>query len=715
MVRWTSTALVAVCLAPSLLADDQQSPQQPPPPVVTTGGSGGGGSSAGGGAGGGTGGPAGGGGGGGGGALYDGYADIDWNGPDVVPNSPLIFDPFPVDILLDEFRAATAHLPGSVRRQDLTYQQALFNINGLIPGPGLEMIEQLKAESMSVIGSNHLENYSVAAGMPGRVDTMLAITLARHQASPQDPTILFNLASLLTQRGLVNEAVAMLDRLGASKSTPEAAFGYSPPAMLDYMRGYTALLRGELQVAQSLLQRSFNADRSIADASYALAVAQEALGGDPRKAFIEGFLMAYGGRPFMYCGAEEYEKDPLTTEEDQNVAPPTDEIFDLSKGTDGVLPQLPHPANNDQLAVMVLEVERNRKKIDDEFQAHVKRADALHKKLLARLTGPNPKPTDLTDEELMDRIDEANVCLKPLHRMKAQVDTVTEELTQTIQRSAELAAPRILESAAIRLIPASRAASRQIANDGIMFRRGAIQRWETAVRIRFKSWHKYSTGIAALMTDPEWQEYAKETIDGRAKAEWMGLYVGLVHNYGSYLPVVTEDAADSGQLLPDPNASQMALCNPTTQKGSIEVDLVKVPIRSLPITRPEIGISVEANCDKIAVEMDGTVGVGLDGVARIAAGGFAEASQNRGGDITIFSGPKLTGNVGATTGTVKDGVYVTFDSEGIKEVGTKVESAQRVGTAKLQTFDKGFVVWAAPPRPPRIDPKYGLAIWGEVK
>jgi hypothetical protein len=147
----------------------------------------------------------------------------------------------------------------------------LFNINGLIPGPGLEMIEQLKAESMSAVGSNHLENYSVAAGMPGRIDTMLAITLARHQASPQDPTLLFNLASLLTQRGLANEAVAMLDRLGASKSTPQMAFGYSPGAAMDYMRRYT-LLRGEFQQAQSLLQRSFNADRSIADARYALAV-----------------------------------------------------------------------------------------------------------------------------------------------------------------------------------------------------------------------------------------------------------------------------------------------------------------------------------------------------------------------------------------------------------------------------------------------------------
>ena len=624
-------------------------------------------------------------------------------------------NPFPVDILLDEFRAATSHLPGSVKRQDLTYQQALFNINGLIPGPGLEMIEQLKAESMSVLGSSHLENYSVAAGMPGRVDTMLAITLARHQATPQDPTILFNLAGLLTQRGLVNEAVAMLERLRAGKRTPPMAFGFSPDAGLDYMLGYTALLRGDLQVAQSLLQRSFNTDRSIADASYALAVAQEALGGDPRKAFIEGFLVAYGGRPFMYCGPEVFEKDPLTTEEDQNVGPPTDELLDLSKGADGVLPALAHPANNDRLAEMMIEVDTKRKVIEDEFKAHVKRANDLHEKLLARLTGPNAKPTDLTDEELMDRMDEANACLKPLHRMKEQFDTVTEELNQTVQRSAALTQPQILKLAEIKLRPPMIAAARQLTDDGIAYRQGAIRRWDNAARLRFKSWHKYATGLAALMTDPEWQEYAKETIQAHSKADWLRLYVGVVSYYGQYLPVVTEDATDSGQLLPALNAPQMSPCNPTTQKGSVEVDLVKVPIRALPITRPEIGISVEVSCDKIAVEMDGTVGIGYDGIARIAAGGFAEASQNRGGDITIFGGPKLTGSVGPTTGTIKDGVYVTFDSEGIKEVGTKLESAQRVGAAKLQTFDKGFVVWAAPPRPPRIDAKTGLALWGSVK
>lgn len=708
---WIAVIVLAMLFEPLALAQSQQGGNPQPPPIVVIGGSG-----SGGGAGGSGGGAGGAGGGSGGGGLYDGYTDIRWNGPSVLPNAPLIFEPFPVNDLLDRFRAATAHLPGSVRKEDLTYDQALFNINGLIPRPGLEMIEQLKAESRTAaIAGNHIDNYAVAAGMASRLDTMLALTLARHAATPQDPTHLLNLAGLLTQRGLVNEAVAMLDRLRASASTPEMAFGFKPAAAIGYLDGYTSLLRGELQKAQSLLRASFSADRSIADASLALSAAVQAMGGDGRKEFIEGFLQAYGGGEFMYCG-DKWAEDPLTTDEEQHVGPPADQLFDLSKGIDGVLPQLTHPGSGQRLAVMLEELPEKQQAIQTEILAHDARATAIHGKLSARMQVPNPEFSDLTNQSLMDLINDANACLKPLHRMKEQVDEVAEDMSETIQGSAELIMPQLMKAGEIEDSERRRAVARQLVADGMGHRVAAIQGWDAAVRIRFKSWHKYATALAQHMSDPDWQEYAKETILVAAKTEWAGLYVGVVANYGAYLPAATQlYGPDTPPPVPSVVPSPFPLCNPQTQKGSVEIDHVKVPAQVLPVPRPQIGVSMEFNCDKIAVEMDGMVGIGHDDIARIAAGGFAEASKNRGGDVTVFGGPKIAGSIAGQTGSVKDGVYVTFDSDGIKEVGTRIEAAQRAGVLKLQTFEKGFVIWAAPPRPPRFDPQTGMSIWRSVK
>jgi hypothetical protein len=144
---------------------------------------------------------------------------------------------------------------------------------------------------------------------------------------------------------------------------------------------------------------------------------------------------------------------------------------------------------------------------------------------------------------------------------------------------------------------------------------------------------------------------------------------------------------------------------------------MQIPIGRAPV-RPQIGVTMEFNCDKISVEMDGQVGIGQQGIARLSAGGFVEASK-RGGDVTVFAGPKFTGNVGATTGSARAGVAMTMDDFGLKSVALKADAAQRVGGGnagmKLQTFDSDLVIWTAAPRPPTHDPKYGLALWPTVQ
>jgi tetratricopeptide (TPR) repeat protein len=692
-----------------------QEPQQPPPVIGISGTGGGGGTGGAGGAGSGSGGGSGGG--GGLASLYDGYGDIDWDGPDEIIRSPLVFQAFDVPSALDAFRAVSSDLAGSVARQPMTYDDAIAHAQALFSAPdAAQTLQQLRTAAGAVGGSAMVAEYGIAAGMTGKLETMLATELAMMAAHPENPTHAFNVSSLLAQRGMANEALAILDRLGASNSTPQLAFGMSRGAVADLGRGYVSLILGELQQAQSLLNRAFNADPSIAEASLALAVVQDAMGANPRKAFLEGFLQAYGGGPFMYCG-EHYELDPLETEEEENVGPPTDEIFDLSRGVDGVLPRVPHPINGPQLLAMVEGLGAVRQGLQSEFTAHDAKATAIHTTLMARMASSQPKSTDMADQALADMIDESSACLKPLQKMLKQRADASEAADEMLERVTETLAPRLQALARLGDSRQALPVARQIVATAIPSRFVPISHWEKAIRIHHKSWHKYATGLTAQISDPQWRDYALEKIRGANTVAAMELHVGVVVKYMAYLPLGRELYAPEPVPGDPPLAeTDMTLCTPQAQKGSVEVQVLDIPFGAAPV-HPKIGVSMEASCDKMAIEMDAQVGVGLPGLTFLGAGGFLEAS-GRAGEITVFGGAKATGTVPGAGGSVKGGVFMTMDRKGLTSLGIRTDGSQRVGGGvgfKLQTYGSDFIIIAAPKRPSRLDPAHALAMWPTVK
>jgi hypothetical protein len=81
------------------------------------------------------------------------------------------------------------------------------------------------------------------------------------------------------------------------------------------------------------------------------------------------------------------------------------------------------------------------------------------------------------------------------------------------------------------------------------------------------------------------------------------------------------------------------------------------------------------------------------------------------GDLTLYGGPKATAQAGAAQGAVRSGLFLTFDDRGLKAVGGKTDSSQQAGGLKLQPHDMDFVIWEAPPRQERFNPKWGLNVW----
>jgi len=720
LARLILGALLAVLGAAPMarLVHAQANPQQPPPqapPIVVIGGGGGSGGS--GGAGGGGAGGAGGGGGGGGTSLYDGYADIDWDGPDEVMRSPLIFQPFDVPSAMEAFNAMTSGLPGSVARQPMTYDEAITHVQALHSAPdAARTFDELRRAAASASGAQMVHEYGIAVGMAGNLETLLATEFALMQANPANPIHAVNVSSLLVQRGMVNEAIALLDRLGASQATPRLAFGFTPGAVVDYARGYTSLLVGELAQAQSLLGRAFNADRSIADASLALAVAQRALGGDPRKAFLEGFLLAYGDKPLMYCG-EMFDLDPKTTEEAENVGPPTDALYDLSEGEDGTLPPAPHPAGGPALVRLLEELGGVRAQIQAEIVAHDKRATDLHTVLMDRLASSTPKDTDAADQALTAMIEESNVCLKPLQKMRKQRSDVSEEVDAQLQAQLDALVPEFMELARLGDSPDALPLARRLVSTGVAQRAAPITRWEQAVRLHHKSWHKYATGLASHITDPQWKEYAEETIRGADKVVWMEIYVGTITKYSVYLPAGRQAfAPDPPSATGDVEEADIVLCTPQARKGSVEVQMLDIPLGRAPV-HPKVGVSMEVSCDKMAIEMDAQVGVGLPGMTFLGGGGFLEASGKQ-GELTVAGGAKATGSVVGAGSSTKAGVFMTMNRKGLTSFGVKTDGSQRVGGgvgAKLQTYGSDYVIWSAPARPQRLEEYQSRALYPTVR
>jgi hypothetical protein len=91
-----------------------------------------------------------------------------------------------------------------------------------------------------------------------------------------------------------------------------------------------------------------------------------------------------------------------------------------------------------------------------------------------------------------------------------------------------------------------------------------------------------------------------------------------------------------------------------------------------------------------------------------------QVSKSRSGEVTLFGGPKATASAGGVRGIFQDGIYLTTDSRGLKEIGGRVSASQQAGGLKLQADEMDFVIWKAPPRQETFNPKYGLTVWQNI-
>lgn len=646
--------------------------------------------------------------------------EIDWDGPDVVTRSLLDVPCFDVDAELGKFEIATAGIASRFPARAVTYDQAMAAVRKLfVSGEANSVLTQLRALGRTSAAATRLEQLGVVAAVKGNPSLMFATVLARHEVDPNDPSALFSFAGALTQAGMPNEAIAMLDKIKALDKKPDIAFAFNSDAALDYLRGYALLMTGQLQQARSLLRRAYAADKTLTDASYALAIAERALGGDPRQAMLQGFLP--GRSPtLMYCG-NHFDLDPTVSRQEEEVGPEADEVLDLSKGTYGVLPQLSHPTNGERLVRLMEDAIVEGPTLMADALSYDRRATEVYLKQIAPRFNRTPSLQDLGNQALFDMISESRASLRAVQRMRVDRERALEEMGEALERSTEQLAPRLQRLAEMgdTKSEAWKALARDIVASGLARRRVNAQGWDTAVRRHFRNWHRYATGLAGHMTDPAWREYADLTIKGARATIWHSLYVGLIAHYSAYLPAAREIYAPDPPLpRPSRPLDQIWTCGPTAQKSSLEHEFLKMSPSAVggrgASVGPEFSLKGSIGCDKASLELGAQVAQLDAGTIKGGLGGFLESSLHRTGDTSIYGGFKGEAEVGPIfKGELKDGAAITFDDEWrLKEIALRVDTTldAQGGPLKLKAFDDGmeFTIWAAPPRAPKFDAATGL-------
>jgi hypothetical protein len=184
-----------------------------------------------------------------------------------------------------------------------------------------------------------------------------------------------------------------------------------------------------------------------------------------------------------------------------------------------------HPASGPELLAMMEEFPAIYAKLHAEVLKHDEASTQIYARLGNRFT-QDPELIDLADQVIVDLIDEANACLVPLQRMLAERNQQAEATSDALNRVGAGMAPSIAKLGELEY-QASLASARSLVDTGIGLKRAPISLNENAIRRHYRSWHKYATGLAGHITDPEWRAYADAKIQGYEATTWMSIYVGL--------------------------------------------------------------------------------------------------------------------------------------------------------------------------------------------
>ena len=614
---------------------------------------------------------------------------FDWDGPDTMEYGIYDHGCRVVEEEFDELVRDNSGLVGSVRPRTVTFASALAAARLVLQDPAAKAQYQRSAKSGS---KEHPKVFLASAAsriLTGDSLGAMAQILAGIDESPNNPTLEFNLASILANLNMPNESLAVLEHMKAIGKKPEMALGINPDVATNYVIGYNEMLRGKLPEAATKLRSVVSADPFLHEASHSLALVTAKQGGNGLAIFKKG-LLRFPIRKTVFC--IEGQEDPLR--------PSVDEMFDCSKGIPGKLTEFRQPNGIDNYKGFVKVMERLTKEVSSELEA---RKAALLANPVPHTT--NPSPYEKWADQMFDLIQGLDENEPVFLKLQADLEKSRKDFQQAGAIHYERMMRRVTELA-LDTTPHKCSMYRDAAAQALNAMRPFVAHLELMHRRYAKTSYRVLTGLLAKYGNGPWRKSVEAYVRSWLTELDMTMLLDMLACYGpinaGIAGIIHEecltDGTGSGATVPQPN---LIPCPPGL-KGLAFSYTISIP------DGPNFG--AEVNCDGVSFSIDANVLKAElpGGLAEFSLGGFAQVDMKWGGEWSVFAG--FGGSAGAAGfgGQEKAGMYIKGNvQDGATELGGRVGFDQQSkfgGTAITNSGEPMDFVIIPAPKAPKLGP-----------
>ncbi len=622
----------------------------------------------------------------------DPYDSINWKGPGELGYGLYDIHPIRPKTELRETVLANRSFIGSVQPKVLTFGQALANIRVWIDTPRARSeYEKLKREA-NRNDPFMLDGVAFAGIAKGEPALALLSLYTAYELFPNDPDTLVNLAAILAHCGMPNESLAVLKEMERRGLKPHPAV-LSGDALMEYLQGFNQLMIGQTSTGKYHLHQAVNLDPFLKEAALALAVAQK-LTGEEEQAEKTYYYGVWRRRPaqYMICGG-------TGSKEDEIIRPPLPEMFDLSQGKPGVLPQFDHPTNYAKDMGLRTRYERPMMESADEGRSFAQDAVNIGRRLSARKRTPTEVWSGYV-ESLIDTLDQDEIPVKKLKESKIKAHDEAAKAAQSIGQNV------MRQEVALMTTPGDHTAEyRKIANDGISAFHPYAQAYDTALRRWHKTWYRYATGLTTNLGDRDWHDKEVLKIRSRTDLAWSSELAPALLGWYTEVGVCPGCDKDPEGSVEKAEHPEIGECPLALKEKELKIGL------KIPVEEGSVELNFRQSCEAKIVEF-AVNGPGLElPEFEASLGAFAQAEFAKNGDTTVFVGVKgdaanqnygTTGRAGVSFTADRDGNIKSVEARTTAEHETKLGGILTVGGSSTISEDRITIVpgLAGPERGP---------------
>jgi tetratricopeptide (TPR) repeat protein len=575
---------------------------------------------------------------------------------------------------LEEFVELNADLAGSVAPAPMTEAAALRELHAPYSSDEARaMLDGVRREP-KLQSAGHLQAAAMTLYAQGKSGPAFACLLLAAEKAPTDAAVLMNLAAGALAGGRANEALPLITAAERGQ-LPLGPWGIGGAKYAAYLRAYAQFLRGEYAQARGPLQRLVNEEPNLSEAALLLALVHAKLGEEPRMAYLKGTvrkrakMIDLDHDPKTVAEARE-ERDGLALGD--QVVPSLADLYDLSGGRPGSVPNVPRPRSAEEMmGMMETYMERWQAAYQEQTRLHNDVIGAAWKQWRAREDSV-PRAYAYRQTALVNRAMHRHAATPELNRVAHEVDLLRRELdaktatlvSLTLEQRLPIAARQARESQGKQMTPAL---VRQFAkelngptDDALNSIEALLAAYHDAVGREYLLHSAIMHGMLSVVGAPELRTVLKTAAEEaryRAEADMLSAVTNLFDTMGApYDPKplgLEEGKAGSGPPCSDEQA-----------KFSVTLNLGPA--------------GVEINCSSVSLELEAEVIPEVLGVS-------GEIGMDLNGEVTGFIGPKQSM---PGVGSAKEGFYMKAGRDGLRDIGVKAEMKSSHGVGPVSTSYK---------------------------